>query len=181
MLQYIAALVAGGTTLLGFFLLTTVPVWWVLFLVLIVLGAVYYGVFWYAEKFVHWSNNVLYVAAATVIAGIALLMVVDTVMVRRGLVFLIPASIALLYGWGVAQKVGDFYSSRTFRRYMMMVLVFDAYASITFFYALSSFFVSNTFFLLAVVSGGLLLVHLRCTFGECIFVSTDNPFLFGDG
>jgi len=155
-MQYIVGILAGGITAAGLFLLQQFPIWWVLLLVFFVLSGVLFVIFWYVKHIVEWHWNVLFTAIFTLFSGIALVTIVDTLVVRKWLILFVGVSIGLVYGWGIAERLGAFYTSRTFRRYAMMVIVFDAYALMTFLFALSSFFVRSHFFLTAVIGGGVL-------------------------
>jgi hypothetical protein len=150
-------ILAGGSTAISLILLHLFPIWWVLLIIVVILSSFLFVLFWYVKKVIDWHWNIFFASLFTVFSGIALLMVVDTLSIRKWFIVFIASSVGLLHSWGVAERLEEFYSGSTFRRYMMMLLVFDAYALMTFLFALSSFFVSTFFFLFVVICGGILL------------------------
>lgn len=153
MLSYLFAIIAGGVTFVGLFLFQTFPLWWVLLGIFVFVSAVLFLLFWYAKHRLSWGLQPYILAMTMLVSSIALMSVVDTDWVRRIILWLGSGVIGLLYAWNASQKQGSPFSGKPYRRFITMLMVFEVYAISTFLFALSSFFLSPTFFLLLVFLG----------------------------
>ncbi|MBU0660940.1 hypothetical protein KKG22_02045 [Patescibacteria group bacterium] len=134
--------------------------------------------YWYIDIRFGWKYPLLAYILVTVFSLFSLLSVVERAQIRFVLIVVIAAIVGALYGWGIVRIDAGWKSEKPFRRFASMVLAFDAYALITFFFALSSFTSSPRLPLLFTVLGGLWFAVLSLFMWRLYFRVQVKAFLF---
>ena len=153
--KYTVAAVVGVTSALTFFFFQTFPVpWvflvsissWLLFLVLIQIGFRGFGREWYRL----WPLRF-----TTAAALVCLVTLIEWRQLQLFLVLFVGCVMAAIFHPGFL-VIEQQYKRKSYRRFLMMLWVFDAYALTTALFALNLFFPSLPFWLLCFLGGAIL-------------------------
>lgn len=144
-IQYITGVGAGAISYSAFLLLRYFPKPLFVPLILLVWLGALFALYLSMSKRALWKHNILFISISTVLTMTGFIFVVEQASLRNYLMMFIAALIGLLYGWGTRYEHDVVYTAKPFRRYIMMLWVFNVYALATFIFALKFFFPTGMF------------------------------------
>lgn len=149
--------VLTGATSIGFLLFMQR---YTSFKVFIPLLVVWLGLLFIYHRFLHTrvalKQSILWQGLFTALALTGLIVVVESAQTRLFLSALAAVVLGVLYAWAIETKETAHHARKPFRRFAMMLWVFNAYALFTFFFALGAFFPSSGLFLFLTIIGGII-------------------------
>ena len=146
----------GLVSMLALFLMTQFPsVWWGLLIVLIVWALLIAGGQFGLYKLGLLRKDLPVLSGVTMLALVSLLFFVEQQAVRWFLIVIGPACLGLLHAWTVRPHGYTTHIEKSYRRIIMMLWVFNAYALLTAVYAIDMFFSNVSFWLLSILAASI--------------------------
>lgn len=145
LMQRGTGVLAAGISYAAFLLLRFYPRPLIVPIVLVVWIALLYLLHQSMSKRARWKHDIMYISIATVLSMTGLIFVIEEPVVRFVIMLLVSVVLGLLYGWGAQYEHTVHYTAKPFRRFIMMLWVFNVYALTTFFFALKFFFPTGMF------------------------------------
>ena len=174
--KYLISIAAGLLSLLALSITVSFPIWWLFLSVVLVWLVVsvflYYKLYFGTEGF--WYDVILLVVSQISFVGLVIL--VEWEFLRWLLVVLCTVFIFLLFLKLHKNKDGLSFQQKPIRRMKMMLWVFDVYAIVTTIFAISLFFPSTPFWLLAIL-GGVVVGAISIIIWEMYFPGKLKGFL----
>lgn len=155
--QYIGGILVGTSTIAYLFLIERFATRMVLVFTFLVWLAFLFLVYLFVHKAHPRKYELLFYTILTGLSLFGLTSVVELPLLRVLLFLLTGLITGLIYGWGITGYGGTFLAGKPFRRFLMMVLMFDLFSLSTTAFAVGMLGVllpgKNIFFLIALALG----------------------------
>jgi hypothetical protein len=154
--QQIIGILVGIITSVSLFLIPQFSKWWMLLLFFCFWLIFIFLAHWLLKKIVILRNYLPLLSTATMFAFIGLIIFVEYDFVRWFIVVFGGIILGILFGWSVEKSGYTTHIEKSYRRMVMMLWVFDAYAILTSIFAISMFFEKVPFWILSIIGGAVL-------------------------
>ena len=134
--------------------------------------------YWYIDIRHGWKYPVFPHIIVTVLSLFALLSILELPELRYMLMIIMAAILGICYGWGMNQEDATWKSEKPFRRFVAIIVALDAYAVMSFFFALASFDPSPRLPLIFTILGGALFAGMSLLMWRLYFFVKIKAFIF---